>query len=386
MKPAHHQTPVVRIDAVRVHTNADTLEIVDIQGYQCVVKKGAFKVGDLAIYVYPESVIPQTAPFKFIWEPYVGLDGLVPVRRRRVTVRKFRKEWSEGLLLPLSDFMDAYNPKLNPLDWKEGEDVSDILGITHYEPEELSTTTGQTTAAPRRKYPKTFQGWFFFLLHKLGLRTGNGSLAMDVSFEAPSYDVEALKNFKNTFEDGELVYVTEKIHGSNARFLFLDGTMYAGSHYQWKSPQSTCVFRKALTQLPWIEAWCRAHEGSILYGEITPTQKGFNYGSNDVQFFAFDMRTPNGAWIKPYTAFDESGLGNIVLRSGIETITPVLYIGPYDLEKIKAEFVDGQSMVKDATNIREGVVITPLTERHVRGLGRLQLKLVSNAYLEKDSK
>ena len=386
MKPAHHQTPVVRIDAVRVHTNADTLEIVDIQGYQCVVKKGAFKVGDLAIYVYPESVIPQTAPFKFIWEPYVGLDGPVPVRRRRVTVRKFRKEWSEGLLLPLSDFMDAYNPKLNPLDWKEGEDVSDILGITHYEPEELSTTTGQTTAAPRRKYPKTFKGWFFFLLHKLGLRTGNGSLAMDVSFEAPSYDVEALKNFKNTFEDGELVYVTEKLHGSNARFLFLDGTMYAGSHYQWKSPQSTCVFRKALTQLPWIEAWCRANEGSILYGEITPTQKGFGYGSNDVQFFAFDMRTPNGAWIKPYTAFDESGLGNIVLRSGIETITPVLYIGPYDLEKIKAEFVDGQSMVKDATNIREGVVITPLTERHVRGLGRLQLKLVSNAYLEKDSK
>ena len=94
MKPAHHQTPVVRIDAVRVHTNADTLEIVDIQGYQCVVKKGAFKVGDLAIYVYPESVIPQTAPFKFIWEPYVGLDG---------HVREIRQLIDIGLLLDVSE-------------------------------------------------------------------------------------------------------------------------------------------------------------------------------------------------------------------------------------------------------------------------------------------
>ena len=45
-----------------------------------------------------------------------------------------------------------------------------------------------------------------------------------------------------------------------------------------------------------------------------------------------------------------------------------------------------QANIVRIANIREGVVITPLIERHVRGLGRLQLKLVSNAYLEKDSK
>lgn len=388
-KKSNHQANVVRVEALLPHTNADSLELIHIGGYQAVVRKGQFKVGDLAVYVQPDSVVPQTEAFKFIWEPYVGLDGLVPEKRRRITVRKFRKEISEGLLLPLLDFPYNY------LRWTEGDDVSTDLGITHYEPEELANTKGETVTAPRRKYPKTLKGWFFFLLHKIGLGFGwaGQSLAMEVDFEAPAYDVEALKNFKNTFEDGEQVYVTEKIHGSNARFLFLDGTMYAGSHYQWKSPKSTCVFRKALVQLPWIEEWCRANEGSILYGEITPTQKGFNYGTNDIQFFAFDIRTPDGVWTKPYSFTemvckeDATCHQNLRVAGGtIVTTAPVLYVGPYDLEKIKAEFVDGQSMVSGAKNIREGVVITPLTERHVRGLGRLQLKLVSNEYLEKDSK
>ena len=125
-KPLNHQVLVVCVPEPRVHTNADSLELFDILGYQVVVKKGNFKAGELAIYIQPDSVIPQTEPFRFIWEPYaiggipVNKDILVPEKRRRITVRKFRKEWSEGLLMPLADFMDPYNPKLAPLDWKEG--------------------------------------------------------------------------------------------------------------------------------------------------------------------------------------------------------------------------------------------------------------------------
>ena len=48
--------------------------------------------------------------------------------------------------------------------------------------------------------------------------------------------------------------------------------------------------------------------------------------------------------------------------------------------------VDGPTTVPGAKGIREGIVIRPLKERHVRGLGRLILKVVSNAYLEKDNK
>jgi hypothetical protein len=65
-------------------------------------------------------------------------------------------------------------------------------------------------------------------------------------------------------------------------------------------------------------------------------------------------------------------------------VVPVLHIGPFDSAMVKA-LADGKSTVPGATNMREGVVIEPLVERRERGLGRVQLKIVSNAFLEKDN-
>ena len=69
-KKSDHQVNIVRLCEPRVHTNADTLELFDIGGYQVVTKKGQFKEGDLAVYVQPDSVVPQTEAFRFIWGPY----------------------------------------------------------------------------------------------------------------------------------------------------------------------------------------------------------------------------------------------------------------------------------------------------------------------------
>lgn len=64
-------------------------------------------------------------------------------------------------------------------------------------------------------------------------------------------------------------------------------------------------------------------------------------------------------------------------------VVPILYSGPFDFEQIKA-LAEGPSTVSGAKNIREGVVIDSAVGRRVRGLGRVQLKLVSNTFLEKD--
>ena len=61
---------------------------------------------------------------------------------------------------------------------------------------------------------------------------------------------------------------------------------------------------------------------------------------------------------------------------------PLLYSGPYKLETGQAE-VDGKTKT-GAAHIREGVVIRTYPERHQRGLGRVQLKIVSNDYLLKE--
>lgn len=393
-KKSNHQANIVRITEVLPHGNADKLEIIQLGGYQVVVRKGDFKPGTLGVYIQPDSVIPQTAPFSFIWQPYVDslkndptslinwtdVQVIVPEKRRRITVRKFRGEWSEGLLLPVTDFGFATEGENAP---RVGEDVSDLLGITHYDPDKgVENTKGESMHAPRYKRPKTLKGWVRFILRKLGiLKTDR---AMEVSFEAPVYDVEAYKNHKNTIDENEFVYITEKIHGSNARYVYLDGEMYAGSRNLWKAPNSNCVWRKALKEQPWIELICKANPGYIVYGEVTPTQKGFNYGNEDgsVRFFLFDIRTPDGRWLPRMEYVTLKGIESVDL--GYAEV-PHIFTGAFNAETVK-QYVDGQSLVENSGHIREGVVIRPVNERSVRGLGRVQLKAVSNAFLEKDSK
>jgi ATP-dependent RNA circularization protein (DNA/RNA ligase family) len=136
-----------------------------------------------------------------------------------------------------------------------------------------------------------------------------------------------------------------------------------------------------LKSQPWIEEWCRAHEDYVLWGEVTPTQKGYEYGSKDPQLFVFDVRHPDGHWLS-YDKEDES----VTLQQLWTRSVPMLFFKvPYSKEGIM-KIVDGISYVHGATNMREGVVIKAFPERHVRGVGRAQLKIVSKVFLEKDNK
>jgi RNA ligase len=406
-KKANHQANIVRITEIKEHTNADTLVIISIGGYQVVSKKGQFNIGDLGVYIQPDSVVPQTEPFRFIWGEYASpvMDPLgvwveVPEKRRRITVRKFRKEWSEGLLLPVSDFwklITAEEKKTLKLSeehewvlqegagyWSllEGDDVSDILGITHYD-SDTESTKGENSNAPKRKakrYPRSFKGWAKFIWRRVkqffGIGAVTDGVADNIGLGIPTYDVDAYKARPADFVEGEPVRISEKIHGSNARFIFLDGVMYAGSRNLWKAPSSNCIFRSAVRELPWIEEWCRAHEGYVLWGEVTPTQKGFDYGSKDVQFFVFDVYTPQGDWLNESTP---EGLE--ILTHLQDRTVPVLYKGPYQGYNHVKTFVDGPSTIRGANHIREGVVVATTNRAN-----RSQRKIVSNVFLEKDSK
>jgi tRNA-binding EMAP/Myf-like protein len=386
MGTRNHRVEVIRIAELEKHPNADSLSIVRIGGYQVVVKTENYEVGDLAIYIQPDSVVPELRQFAFLWDDNIYPAGEVPERKRRITARRFRKEWSEGLLLPAKDF-----PKDQFGSWLEGDDVAEALGITHYEPpEETESLHGGQKQS--KIFPRSFKGWLYFLARVLSFgywdlngQTGGNNVKAPKDFR-PIYDVESLKNYDNILQDGEEVVVTEKIHGSNARFTFTDGKMYAGSRKLWKSPKSNCIWRKVLKQHPWIEKWCRAHAGFTLYGEVVPTQKGYDYGCKDgeTKFFIFDILKPNcvegpeiDKWVNFYS--DPALLNDGVIQ---QNKVPLLDFGRWR-EEYKS-FADGKSTVKGASHIREGVVIRPIEERHVRNLGRLQLKIVSNKFLEKE--
>ena len=217
------------------------------------------------------------------------------------------------------------------------------------------------------------------MLYKLGFADQlHGDNAKPPKNTPPTYDVEGFKNYPHTFAEGEEVVVTEKIHGSNARYLFDGKKMHVGSKNLWKSEKSTCIWRRALKELPWIEEWCRANPLCTLYGEVVPTQVGYTYGTDEtfpVKFFAFDVLLPEGRW-EDKKVFE--------FTVPVNAKVPLLYQGPYDEAKIKA-LVEGKSAV-DGKTLREGIVISSATERTVRGLGRAQLKLKSMKFMEKEGK
>lgn len=402
-----HRVNVVRIEEILPHTNADTLGIIQIGGYQVVVKKDDYKIGDLAIYIQPDTVVPVIPQLAFLWADREFADGTVPEKLRRITVRRFRKEWSEGLLMPLKEFGtemsrnsfrialegDKELPesgRYNCAMVAEGDDVAELLGFTHYvEPEPVPNIN--QSQKQYKGYPKSLRGWFFYILAKLRIYRpaiyGADQTKPPKQF-SPVYDVEGFKNYPHTFMEetfvtpGEQVIVTEKIHGSNARYLFDGEKMHVGSHNYWKSEKSTCIWRRALKEFPFIEVFCRMHPGATLYGEIAPTQKGYDYGTKEgsVKFFVFDVLSADGTWMNKCVLYSSSG----PKLDGLP-LAPMLYAGPFNLEKIKA-LVEGNTTVEGANHLREGVVISSAIERLVRGLGRAQLKIKSMKFLEKESK
>jgi len=402
----HHKVEVIRIQEVKPHPNADKLEIIPIEGYQAVVGKGQFKVGDLAYYIPPDSVVPEREEYQFLWKG--PLEGPVPLKRRRITAKRLRGEWSEGLLMPT---IEPYRDSLNGVDFykpadfallrsqgengvqiqvAEGDDVATFFGITHWDTEEdQPVIRGGTTETRKKKWPTTWRGWINYT--KMLLRGERREAGLSL----PVYDVEAYKKHTHIFQEGEMVIVTEKIHGSNARYSYREGPkwlgkyagwaghMYAGSRNLWKAVDSTCAWRRALKDNPWIEEWCKAHPGYALYGEITPTQKGYDYGSNGkVRFFLFDVRKPNGEWASYVEARE---LFSEFRKSYEDVSVPLVMFMPFNLKDILSQ-VDQPSLVVGTNYGREGIVIKAEPNRYVHNLGRVQLKIVSNAFLEKDSK
>jgi RNA ligase (TIGR02306 family) len=120
---------IQRIKEIKPHTNSDNLELATVLGWQIVVKKGEFSTGDICVYVAIDSVLPERPEFEFLRN-----------KQFRIKPIRLRGEHSAGICFPLSILPLSETQKQNLIlygndykHWNDGEDVSEILGIKHYE-------------------------------------------------------------------------------------------------------------------------------------------------------------------------------------------------------------------------------------------------------------
>src|ERR1044072_7944769 len=106
---------IQRIKHLRQIEGADNIECATILGWECVVKKGEFKQGDLCVFFEIDSVLPDEKLFEFM-RP----------RGFRVKTVRLRGQISQGLALPIACFSLQSD--------QEGDDLTAFLGIKKYEP------------------------------------------------------------------------------------------------------------------------------------------------------------------------------------------------------------------------------------------------------------
>ena len=54
-----YKVPLTTIVKVEPHTNAERLELAFVYGFQVIVQKGKYQVGDKVVYVPIDSLLPQ---------------------------------------------------------------------------------------------------------------------------------------------------------------------------------------------------------------------------------------------------------------------------------------------------------------------------------------
>jgi RNA ligase (TIGR02306 family) len=292
------------------------------------------KSGDLVTFVPPDSVIPTDLADKLGFRHY-----LRGTNHDRVGVTKIRGVVSYGLVLPSPSYVIGSD--VAGCLYVEGDDAAEFWGITKYEP-----PIRPVQGTPREK---------------------------DLTF--PEYiDIENFKHFKDCFQPGEDVIVTEKIDGTNCRVgVTITETgcvLKAGSHRVnrddpgeelWAA--NTYWFPHTLTSIQCMFGRFVADgipdkigDSLIIYGEVFGAVRGglksMHYGSpNQLQFRAFAAMR-NYTWMTPGCFFD------MCKEYNIPTV-PVLYHGPYVKDTIE-ELLNKPSEMAEmlgSKQIKEGVVI-----------------------------
>ena len=127
---------------------ADRIELAHVLGWQCVVNKNQFSVGDMAVYFEIDSFLPVREEYEFLRKSSYKNSELLG-EGFRLRTQTFRGQISQGLLLPISAFPDLIGP------FEEGDDVTEALGVKKWEIEEFATTGGTVIGTLPRDIPHT---------------------------------------------------------------------------------------------------------------------------------------------------------------------------------------------------------------------------------------
>lgn len=348
--------------------NADKIEVAKVLGWSVVVKKGEFKAGDSCVFTEIDSVLPDGPEWSEFMRP----------RNFRVKTIRLRGQLSQGLVLPLTIFgYDKETKRLPKL--TIGEDVTECLGIKHYEKPEAGGVIGGMSAGPFPPISKT---------DEIRLQSAPGLIEelkghdfySTVKIDGTSGTFARLKDAYGPYEPGQLIVCTRtrSIHRpektGNAFWAVADKY-----DLQNKLPLGFAIQGEvAGPKIQKNRLELKEHDLFVFNVFDFGTGKYMDYG-NLVSFCsAYDLKmVPLALDCAFYWIQDADKWRWVSLSSGCQReLNPTLD----DFLLLSQGYYDGTK------NRREGIVIRPLTEMRSTTLGRdrFSFKVVNNEYLLKD--
>jgi RNA ligase (TIGR02306 family) len=259
------------------------------RGARIIAQVGQYSSGYLVVVATTDAIIPQELSDAMNVTNYLR-------KGQRVRTVKLRGVYSECLIIPISFIPDKYR--------YEGSDCMELMKIFKYEPPAVQV---QLSSGRKIKYK---QNQNFHVYHKF-----------------PN-----IKNVKGMFNENDMVEVSRKLHGTNARYGIVRKSKLSiwdkvkrffgdewveyeyvyGSHNVEKGSDSqgfydtdvwkTIAEKYNIREKLWYffkntKEHYGIKDGIVIYGEIygPGIQKNYDYGLKEIEYAGFDV-TINGEY------------------------------------------------------------------------------------------
>lgn len=324
--------------------NADAIELARINGWQCVVKKGEFQPDSLGVFLEIDAIPPDVEAFRFLWKPKDAVEGVAFERPSKFRIRtmKLRGALSQGLLLPIS-ILGLDNVSV-------GDDVTELLGVTKYEPP-ITVSMGGVRAS--------FPGFI------------------------PKTDEMRIQSVPEILDEirGLPYVITLKYDGTSSTFCIdpRDEQFHAcGRNYSLQDGEN-CYWQIARKYK--IEEILRKSLNFAIQGEICgPSIQKNLLGLKDLSLFVFNVYDIENTRYLSHAAADK-----FCVEHGL-TPAAVLETGASFDRDQEALLALAEGKYPGTKNEREGIVIRSLEPIYSNVLaGRMSFKAISNRFLLKES-
>ena len=135
---------IEKIGWIKPIEGKDRIALAGVLGWTVIIQKSDYEIGQKCVFCEIDSVFPEKPEFEFLRS-----------KKFRIKTMKMSGVLSQGICFPLSILPEG--------NYEIGDDVTDIMGITQYEPtmdkEEVNDTENEKIV---KKYPKFLMRWAWF--------------------------------------------------------------------------------------------------------------------------------------------------------------------------------------------------------------------------------